>query len=183
MDAPFGFRLAPSENAMRLLDLIQSSKIDELCSATMDGHIKYGFGSKAALNAKAADIKAIDCSGYVRWFLYQGTNGTLRIPDGSWVQKDWCEKQGLQEQVYANDACKLDQIVRIAFLPSVNGHAGHVWLLYGGMTIESHGSKGPNRRSWDTPVLKNSVNACFAIACSVMVGDFPTPRKTDVMYA
>src|ERR1051325_8593128 len=107
---------------------INTQKLSELLAQTMDGHIVYGFGSKAALSALPATITKIDCSGYVRYLIYNITNGTVTMPDGSWIQHEWCDKQKFHKTPYST-AAERDGWLRIAFLPPVGGHAGHVWLI------------------------------------------------------
>ena len=64
-----------------------------LLHGKMAGRVRYGLGRKApSLSADSNTITHIDCSGFVRFVLYRASSGTLALPDGSWVQQQWCEK-------------------------------------------------------------------------------------------
>jgi hypothetical protein len=162
---------------MNLLATIDIFKLYDLCDQLMDGHIHYGFGAKAAFTTRPEDIRSIDCSGFVRYFLYRVTDGAIQMPDGSVVQNDWCRRQHLDLVDY-DDAGRMDELVRIAFLPPRHGHAGHVWLIHMGRTLESHGGKGPDRRAWDTQVLADNVQQCYVLATAPCIGDFVRARET-----
>jgi hypothetical protein len=162
---------------------ISSPVLYDLCSRLMDGHIRYGFGSKAAFKTTPEDIKAIDCSGFVRYLIYHVTDGEVIMPDGSWNQNAWCKHNHLITVEFAT-AADIDGWLRIAFLPPKKGHAGHVWLILNGKTLESHGGVGPDRRPWDTPILKSQVKNCYKMAQTNSFLDSPIPGVTpDVMYA
>jgi len=149
---------------------IDPFRLLDLCNRLMDGHISYGFGIKANLHVQPEDIKSIDCSGFVRYLLYNATYSALKMPDGSWMQHDWCQKSLFEAVNYAT-ADRCDGWLRIAFLPPKAGHAGHVWLVQNGATIESHGGKGPDRRPWDTTILKSQVTACYKLAQTYILFD------------
>jgi hypothetical protein len=157
--------------------------IMDLASQMMDGHITYHLGGKAAFKTNPANIHAIDCSGFVRYFMYHATNGSLIMPDGSWIQNDWCKKQQYERVEYATAAYS-DGWLRIAFIQPQKGHPGHVWLILNGKTLESHGGKGPDRRSWDTHVLKAGVHDCYKLAQTYVVYDAPLPSQAgETTYA
>lgn len=142
----------------------------ELCADLMDGHIVYAMGAKArTLHAEPADIPALDCSGFTRYLIFQATDGQVHLPDGSDEQNTWCVRQHLRPDSYAHVAGLGDGTLRIAFIPREykNGRlhrAGHVWLLVDGRTLESHGSKGPDRRDWNCSRLTGRVKTCYALA-------------------
>lgn len=146
-----------------------------LIKKTCDGHIPYKMGGKAlSLDCDSSVLgedvhgvmRGIDCSGFVRYILHRISN--VDMPDGSWNQRDWCQKQGFKVCPYS-DCAKKDDILRIAFLNKENDDAGHVWLIISGMTIESHGRSkvngvwqdGPSRRPWNWKSLKSKVDFCF----------------------
>ena len=160
-----------------MLIIIDGIHLFGLCRKLMDGHIHYGFGSKTALSSRPEDITSIDCSGFVRYLMYQASSAALRMPDGSVVQNEWCGHQQLPLVNY-RDAARHDQLIRIAFLPPHHGHAGHVWLIHQGRTLESHGGKGPDRRIWNTPVLIGGVTQCYELAIVPFVRDFTLPQYT-----
>lgn len=148
-----------------MLRAIDGDRLDDLMGQLTDGHIHYSLGAKAPhLNCSPSEITAIDCSGFVRYLIYQLTGMTIR--DGSYNQHDWCIAQRLPQAEYDDDASSSDCILRIAFIvPSRQHHIGHVWLILNGMTLESHGhTKGPDRRPWSTRVLLDDVDACYELA-------------------
>lgn len=138
--------------------------------------IGYGLGAKApALSSSAESIDRIDCSGYVRWLLFQASNGTLKIPDGSQNQRAWAEQNLRQVDKYA-DAARYMTGTRlfIAFIkPFTNGcgKVGHVWLLADGdpgagvdaETIESCSARGVCSRRWNTGTLMREVYSVFEV--------------------
>ena len=132
----------------------------ELIKKTTDGHIKYKLGAKISLGADSSTIKAIDCSGYVRWLLYRISGHD--IGDGSWNQRRVIDEDGFQHCNYA-DCAKMDDKLRIAFINPSDGKAGHVWLVINGMTLESYSKNGPGRRPWNNRTLKTKVDYCFVL--------------------
>lgn len=133
--------------------------------------VRYGLGSKAPQNDKdpvfseTPDFHAIDCSGFVRWALWVATRGRVLIPDGSYVQHDWFEDNDFKRTDYSNAALR-DGHLRIAFhSPGGRGGdgTGHVWLIFGGFTLESFGGHGPGRRNWDHEWFVSHVDACYVV--------------------
>ena len=114
----------------------------------VQARVTYGLGAKApSLNASpGTGFRRIDCSGYVRWLIWQA--GHKVIVDGSVQQHDFVRASGFKASTVdagSND----DDVIRIAFLsPLMGGGVGHVALIYRGLTVESHGGQGPNRRRW-----------------------------------
>jgi hypothetical protein len=148
-----------------------------------DGHIKYQLGAKPGLNTKPEDITKSDCSGFVRYLMYNATGGSMNFGGGgggTWWQNKWCKDQGLDIVDYST-AAECDGTLRCAFIHGGGGKVGHVWLILSGLTIESHGGKGANRRPWDTAVLKNGVSVCYKLAW--MIAPDVAPRHSQVMYA
>lgn len=155
---------------------IEKNHLFEIFHQLADGHVKYAVGEdkktgkllgKAALNATPQSIKELDCSGFVRYLIYQATDGKTKMSDGSYYQRKWCEDRKLTVQDYAKTAYRVDGKLRIAFLSPNKPQRpyGHVWLLYGGKTLESYSSgKGPGSRPWNTTILANNANACFILA-------------------
>lgn len=150
---------------------VDREKLVEVIKSSMDGHISYKMGGKAlTLNTPWSNIDKMDCSGYVRKMIHDITHGQVIIPDGSWNQRDWVQKQGFATCNY-KDCSKKDDILRIAFLNTENGEAGHVWLCVSGLTIESHGrckvngviQDGPSRRPWNWKSLYSKVDYTFML--------------------
>ena len=122
--------------------------LKQLSDRTVQPGNQYEFGGKVSLDADSSTVAAsgIDCSGYVRWLLHRATKGRVSIPDGSAVQHDWFKEHKFKLSSVAS-ACLMDGVLRVAFLPPSSG-IGHVLLIRDGQTFESHGSAGPNRRTW-----------------------------------
>jgi len=156
----------------------------ELVDALMkDGHIKYKLGAKPALKTTPEAITKSDCSGFVRYLMYNATDGAAEIGTGggTWWQNKWCEDQMLEEVDYST-AANNDGILRIAFIHGSKKKVGHVWLILGGQTIESHGGVGADRRSWDTPKLKAGVDVCYKLA-TMIAPDLGPRRYSKVAFA
>lgn len=140
--------------------------------ALMKG-IPYGLGSKApSLSCDTSQIRRIDCSGYIRFLLAKATNQQMIIPDGSWNQRDWCERNGLARKNYPDLHYADQSRLFIAFItPGVNnaGSVGHVWLVnqmddtWPSETMESYGGHGVGSRRWDTGVLRRECAVCFEL--------------------
>lgn len=147
MSLPAGV-IAPTESYPWPTLPVDVDTLKLLSDRTVQPGNQYEFGGKVALDADSSTVAAsgIDCSGYVRWLLYRATNGRVKIPDGSAVQHEWFRDNGFKLSSVAS-ACLMDQVLRIAFLPPGSG-IGHVALIRDGITFESHGSAGPNRRQW-----------------------------------
>jgi hypothetical protein len=161
--------------------LIDQSRLSAVCASLFDGHVAYCYGAKASLTADPATIQQIDCSGFVRYLTYQATNGQIVLPDGSWNQHRWCKSRKLSKVAYST-AAKRDGWLRIAFIESTASHAGHVWLVLNGMTLESDGSKGPDQRPWNYSILRKEVGACYLFARTYMLL-FPIqpPRLASIL--
>ena len=123
-------------------------------AACVDAHprVTYGLGKKIpSINAvPGRDFTQVDCSGFVRMLVLKFAAPTVAFPDGSVVQADWVKGHGFAPSTI--DAAKgSDGRVYIAFLrpEDTTEHIGHVVLIRDGMTIESHGHVGPDRRPWN----------------------------------
>ena len=126
------------------------------------GRARYRLGAKPKMEAipGTPGFLVADCSGYVRWLLYN--LGVRDVPDGSWNQERWCITKKFKPTDYSNAGLRDDRL-RIAFINAAAGKAGHIWLVINGQTIESCGGVGTTRRPWDTPVLKSKVAACYVL--------------------
>lgn len=117
-------------------------------------HVHYELGEKAeSLSQDPATIRFLDCSGYARVQVFQCTDTHEKIPDGSWNQRDWCEKNLRQLKQYSDVqyAANDPKRIFICFIKPTATTAGHVWFVYMGKTYECHGGKkgnGVDSRSW-----------------------------------
>jgi hypothetical protein len=132
-------------------DLARVQSFLQACETSIP-RVSYGLGKKVPrLDAvPGRDFTQVDCSGFVREAIRLATTPTLALPDGSVVQHDWVSGHGFERSTVA-DAKIDDGIVRIAFLrpqDSAQG-IGHVALISGAKTVESHGGVGPDSRVWD----------------------------------
>jgi cell wall-associated NlpC family hydrolase len=124
--------------------------------------VKYKMGAKARLgDTPMKDFVYIDCSGFVRWLLHIASG--VRMPDGSYNQRKWCEQQGFAVNPYRKVAGLKDNRLRIAFIDASKGKAGHVWLIVNGKTIESYGGHGVGRRRWNSLGLYLKAKYCFTL--------------------
>ena len=112
----------------------------------------YKLGAKAddrKLNPRAGGrlgagpetLEYLDCSGAIRYLVFQATRGALVLPDGSQNQRAWCEERASHGQLHR--VAKYPDVARymtarrlfLAFIkPWTNGcgAVGHVWLVAGG---------------------------------------------------
>ena len=130
------------------------------------GHDKLKYGEDPA---KITKNTSIDCSAYVHYVLNRVTNGKIVIGRGPLCEnsgsiRDWAKKQGFASVKYSEQANLNDFILRLAYLPpKTKTTFGHIWLVLNSQTLESHGSKGVNRRKWNDKNLAG-VTDCFNIA-------------------
>lgn len=152
-----GFRVMPLDTAKLEGGLHQ-------CEAVP---VHYGMGDKAPEPFSfPPNFHAIDCSGFARWVIFHATGGDVLMPDGSYVQSDWCEQHGFKKTDYAN-AANHDGHVRIAFHhPGGRGGdgTGHVWIILNGMSLESYGGHGPGSRSYSHQWFLDHVDACYVVS-------------------
>lgn len=156
---------------------VDLDKILRVFSAQVLQGIKYRLGGKApSLSAAPAQLESgIDCSGLVRLLMFQA--GGVVMPDGSWNQRDWCEKN-LQEVPYSQAVTAKPGELYIAFItPNQNGAGsiGHVWFCTQrdgdaiAETLESYGGHGIGSRPANTAVLVRLVSKCFKVPTATAV--------------
>lgn len=133
-------------------------KFPALVKACRAAGVPYKFGGKWTPLQAPLPVSGIDCSGFVRGAVYHASKAVpghpgypLLLPEGSWAQHQWA-KANLRPCPYT-DGLKTDGVIRLAYLSAkfANGRMvqpAHIMLIQNGWTIESHGSKGPNRRQW-----------------------------------
>lgn len=161
-----------------MIPAINLEKLESIFAQLERRGVQYGLGAKAPkLTCPPSAIKKIDCSGAVRYLLFQATDGALVLPDGSQNQRAWCEakaREGDLRKVNYEDAANYitDTRLFIAFIkPFVNGcgEVGHVWLLTnydnapGADTLESYGGVGIGSRPWNSRTLRREVFSCYEL--------------------
>ncbi|WP_208827111.1 chitosanase [Bradyrhizobium neotropicale] len=118
---------------------------------TSSPRVTYGLGKKVPFlgAVPGRDFTKVDCSGFVREALRLATTPPVAFPDGSVNQHDWVRNHGFAKST-VSAALQSDGLVRIAFLRQQDSpsHIGHVVLIAGARTIESHGGIGPDSRAW-----------------------------------
>jgi cell wall-associated NlpC family hydrolase len=139
---------------------IDRSVLMAIIKATV-GRVRYRWGAKPKLNISPEKVEESDCSGFVRYVLYMSTGGKVKLPLGSWCQRQWFISEGFEKVPYSH-CSKVDSRLRVAFINPLKGKPGHVWLVASGRSIESCGGKGAVRRAWNTQILLKS-DACFIL--------------------
>jgi len=131
------------------------------------GRVKYRLGAKPSFNDQPGhDFFKSDCSGFVRWLLFEATGGLVKLDEGSWHQRAWCDNHGFKLTDYILNASVKDGRLRIAFISPPNGH---VWLVLDGKTYECYSGKGVGSRSWDSRIeggkssLARAVDFCYVL--------------------
>lgn len=128
---------------------INTQLILDIHEKVITGGCRYKLGAKVVpIRTVPGFFHEVDCSGYVDYLMFHV--GKPELPDGSYNQHDAIKAAGFKQS--APEACRaMDGVLRIAFLrPSQSkSGVGHVALFLNGLSIESHGKKGPNRRSVD----------------------------------
>jgi hypothetical protein len=132
-------------------DLPRAKAFLDACR-TSTPRVTYGLGKKVPFlgAVPGRDFKQVDCSGFVREAIRLSTSPPARFPDGSVIQHDWIRAHGFETSTIAA-GMEHDGAVRIAFLAPQDSplRIGHVVLISGGMTLESHGGVGPDSREWN----------------------------------
>ncbi len=143
---------------------LDTTTLLDISGKLMDGHVRYTWGGKPGFNKKPEEIVGADCSGFVRYVVYQATSKKVSLSEGSWGQHEWCKTSKLETVAYST-ARESDGWLRLAFInPEGKDKPGHVWMILDGKTLESYGGHGPGRRSWDTGVLVKRVGACYKLS-------------------
>lgn len=151
---------------------IDTARLFQYTDACVKARVDYGPhpGYKASpVGQWPVRFRHIDCSGFVRAAILYATHGKTLMPDGSWNQNDWLEKQGFKywEGTHYNTLCALhDGHVRVCLHRAGEGGEkwGHIWIVVNGASMESHGGRGPGTRPYDTPTLKRIVNDIYVVA-------------------
>jgi hypothetical protein len=131
-------------------DLVRAKAFLDACR-TSKPRVTYGLGKKVPFlgAVPGRDFTQVDCSGFVREAIRLSTDPPAPFPDGSVVQHDWVRAHGFEKST-VSAGVENDGAARIAFLrPQDSPHRiGHVVLISGGMTLESHGGVGPDACEW-----------------------------------
>jgi hypothetical protein len=118
---------------------------------TSTPRVTYGLGKKVPFlgAVPGRDFTKVDCSGFIREALRLASTPPVAFPDGSVNQHDWVRAHGFTRST-VSAALQSDGLVRIAFLrpQDTSSHIGHVVLIAGAKTLESHGGVGPDSRAW-----------------------------------
>ncbi len=132
------------------LDMSRVRAFLQACE-TSTPRVTYGLGKKVPFlgAVPGRDFTKVDCSGFIREALRLATTPPMAFPDGSVNQHDWIRAQGFAKST-VSAALQSDSLVRIAFLrpQDTSSHIGHVVLVAGAKTLESHGGVGPDSRTW-----------------------------------
>ena len=141
--------------------------------------VTYSLGAKADLHAKVGSFHHIDCSGFVRWAIFQATGGITDIGDGSYNQMQKLKGLGVEQCSYHDAVTQANpkKLFLAVMTPETGGGVGHVWAFTAcgapkgkSLTCESHGGKGVDRRSPMCSIeggeytLETASAACFLIA-------------------
>jgi hypothetical protein len=125
--------------------------------------IPYQFGSKPNPSTRVPLIESSDCSGWIDYLWNNCKSPDSKIPpEGSVAIHEYVK--GVYPWQHYSDCQIIDGKLRIAFIQPTSNEAGHVWFIWNGFTIECHGGKGVNTRSWDNPILLGKVDACYVLS-------------------
>ena len=139
--------------------------------------VPYGWGDKApSLDCDSAAIHSLDCSGFIRWLLARSSNQGIILPDGSanmreWLQqnhRDWLVGNGrdaYESAGYQSEATEMD--FYLCFIDPNSDHAGHVWGVQDGHTLECYGGHGVGRRPFSQAVLMREVSFVFKVPAKI----------------
>lgn len=137
------------------------------CLDNTVGLKKYRMAAKPPLGSDSSAWRYADCSGFIDWILSRACLDKLPLPlSGSANMWDWCKRVGLKETIQPG---QMDGRIRIGFIPETSKHAGHVWGIHNGLTIESYSRHGAGRRPWDTKVLMREVGAVYVLTDEVEI--------------
>lgn len=146
---------------------ISAPSLQQYVASAITADVGYGLGSKcpgADIGRLPIPYSRIDCSGFIRCVIAAATRERVMMPDGSYIQNDWCAERGFKRSVYANAALE-DGHWRLCFhRPNSEDEIGHVWLVHNGVTTESYGGHGPGHRAWSSPVLLALATDVYVVA-------------------
>jgi hypothetical protein len=132
----------------------------------MVGRVRYEMGAKVRdLAGDSQLVTTADCSGLVQFLVARGSDGRIILPAGSVSQREWCLSHSLERQDYKAAAGNQDNVLRLCFISAErsqavrgNQSARHAFMMFNGVSLESHGRglsgrDGCDPRPWDTAVL------------------------------
>ena len=158
--------------------------------------VRYVYGGKAEdrsvnprstgrLSTPLDTIDGLDCSGFFRYILYQATNGSWDVPDGSQSELQWfigAEQRGELTAVApystVNTGTERPALFASFIKPYVNGCGaiGHVWFVLepgdgsDAQTLECHGGGGVDARRWNAVPLASEVFQTYRLPISTGPG-------------
>lgn len=144
-----------------MIEPVNLKILQSLHHRAMQNDVRYRLGAKVKLDTPIDRVRVVDCSGWSRYLMYWATDKKVVMPDGSWIQRDWCK--GFFKRVPYRSVHDNPNELHLAFLDPKGGKAGHVWYAREGHTFESRGGVGPDERPWNTPFLKAEVDYTFLI--------------------
>lgn len=148
---------------------VSLSLLDVLVNRQRVHGTTYRLGAKApTLKSGCTDFGEIDCSGESRWLVARASNGAIILPDGSVTQQEWCAERLSPVDYHDAAQCEASKLFICFISPASSqrtgrGPIGHVFLMAGGLTYESHYPNGVSRRPWDTPVLRECCDHCYRL--------------------
>jgi hypothetical protein len=127
--------------------------------------VRYKFGAKFSNFKELHPIgRYVDCSGFMRWLVYHGSDGKLSLVDGSVNQHSQIQQLGFPVREYSEALYSRTGAIYICFFRPTQYLAGHVWLLSDGMTMESHYGKGISTRSGRILALMGRKVYCYRLS-------------------
>ena len=146
----------PGKKPLLALDFTRAAAFLDACESSTP-RVTYGLGKKVPFlgAVPGRDFTQVDCSGFVREAVRLSAKPPMAFPDGSVTQHDWVQARGFQASTVAAGA-QHDGTMRIAFLrpQDVPSGIGHVVLIVGGQTPESHGGRARIRDRGRVPAGK-----------------------------
>jgi hypothetical protein len=127
--------------------------------------IPYVWGAKPDPSLTTDQITGSDCSGWARYLF--GRQG-ITLPEGSQEQMEWFKSKGPGDATadYAAVGNSPAGELFICFALDTRasgGHAGHVWFVESGETMECYGGVGVGSRLWYNRVLRRIFHVAFRV--------------------
>src|SRR5947209_9892681 len=92
----------------------------------MEGRVGYLLGAKAPrLDCDSAEVRWLDCSGFVRYVVAKSTDPPLMLPDGSVNLHAWCEAEWLHRLARYADVARAAQDSSRLFIAFISPRPAH----------------------------------------------------------